>query len=143
MAREQINPPQNRGPYRFITRTAQPFVWITHVDGVDDIPLMYGQPMKDATIIIDSHERVFMYDLEVNPSPSNQTSKYYNSVLSDQCAARELWADFALFYIHERDRVDRVSGWRRWEMYLISAEVKTKSVAIQEAVQQKALVTLH
>jgi hypothetical protein len=143
MAREQINPPQIRGPHRFITRAEQPFVWITHVEGVNDIPLMYGKPVKDASIIIDSHERVFMNDLEINPNPSDQASRYYNSVLSDQCAARELWAEFALFEVRERNQVDRVSGWRRWEMTLISAEVKTKSAAMQEAVQQKELATLY
>jgi hypothetical protein len=103
---------------------------ITHLDGVDNLPLMYGAPKTCAAMSIDNRN----YLLYCNGYNKTLRIDATHDNFSDFSWSKEFWADVAVFSIRGRDVLDDETGWRRWNMNLVSARAKTKWVAVRDTV---------
>jgi hypothetical protein len=103
-------------------------IWIIHPDGVKDIPLMHEPWAGPTTLTIDDKERIDLAELNQYVE-SEKNSRYYNSMRKPM----QFWAEVAIFSVHGRDVLDKQTNERYWDLRLVSARVKTKSVAIEDA----------
>jgi hypothetical protein len=101
---------------------------IIHLDGVADLPLMYGPSKWDATLRIDDTERTILKEFS-RYIHSEKSSRLYR----DLGPAKEFWSDVAIFSVHGRDVLDHQANAKHWDLRLISAQLKTMSVAIEGA----------
>jgi hypothetical protein len=99
---------------------------ITHLDGVDSLPFMYGVPETHATMSIDHRNYLLCCRGECDHVCTDGTfNDFFWSV-------RELWAEVAIFSFQGRDRLDGKTGWRHWDLRLVRARARTKWTAVTD-----------